>query len=121
MKQAYIIFKQRDINSKFGGSVTEVTLIGTKDRNQYKTFVDPRNRNFPHWQHIVRNPEHGFVLRNLNMSKKGELLINADSQPIIECEDEDNERILATLYEVWQEQDRLAGSDRFGDLFTKGD
>jgi hypothetical protein len=96
--------------------------VGAKDRKEYITYIDKPNRNYKHWQHIVANPEHGFVLRNLIVKRhKDRLLIDADSQPIIECEDDNSERILSILQDVWSEQDRTAESDRFSDLFITKD
>jgi hypothetical protein len=83
--------------------------------------VDTPNRNAEHWQHITRNPTHGFVLRNLDITnkttKKGQPIVNADSEILIEVEELSLDPILNTVNEFWDEEDRKRDSDRFGDLF----
>jgi hypothetical protein len=122
MKQPFIVLAQEHRFSKIGTPMIKITFVGAKDRKEYITYIDKPNRNYKHWQHIVANPEHGFVLRNLIVKRhKDRLLIDADSQPIIECEDDNSERILSILQDVWSEQDRTAESDRFSDLFLTKD
>lgn len=119
MKQPYIVLKQERRFSKVTGSpMTKITLLGVKDRQEYITYIDTPNRNHDNWAHIVNNPEHGFILRNLRtINRKDKTLIDADSKPIIEWEDEDDTEILKQLAEVWAEEDRKNGSDKFSDLF----
>lgn len=119
IKQPYIVLKQEPRFSKvYGTPMTKITLIGVKDRLEYITYIDGPNRNHANWQHIIKNPEHGFVLRNLNVkANKDKNLINADSEPIIEWEDDNNTAMMNQLYDIWTEEDRRNGSDKFGDLF----
>lgn len=119
MKQPYVVLKQERRFSKISGSpMTKITLLGIKDRQEYVTYIDSPNRNHDNWSHITNNPDHGFVLRNLRTKKaKGKVLIDADSQPIIEWEDVNDEEIMRQVAEVWAEEDRKNGSDCFRDLF----
>jgi hypothetical protein len=57
-------------------------------------------------------------VRNLKTkTHKGKTLIDADSQPIIEMEDVDDQEIMRQVAEIWAEEDLKNNSDRFGDLF----
>ena len=122
LKQPYIILSQRSSVSKvYGTPMTEIRLVGCKDRLEYVTYIDQGNQNHSQWQHITRNPQHGFILRNLRTTKRttksGLPLINADSEPIIEWEDTDMDKQRRQLAELWAEEDRKNDSDKFGDLF----
>ena len=119
IKQPYIVLKQESRSSKvYGTPMTKITLLGVKDRMEYVTYIDQPNRNFTNWQHIINNPGAGFVLRNLKSKRhQGKNLIDADSRPIIEWQDDDDSEILRQLSEIWAEEDHKNGSDKFGDLF----
>jgi hypothetical protein len=122
IKQPYIVLEQRSGYSKIAGTpMTTLILVGVKDRREYVTYVDTPNRNADHWLHITRNPGHGFVLRNLKITnkttKKGQCIINADSQAIIEWEADTLDEVLIDAQKYWEEEDRKNGSDKFGDLF----
>lgn len=119
MKQPYIVLKQEQSTSKrFGTPMTKITLLGVKDRKEYITYIDAPNHNHKNWDHIVRNPEHGFVLRNLRTkTHKDKDLIDADSKPIIEWEDVDDVEIMNQLADIWAEEDKRNGTDKFSDLF----
>lgn len=122
IKQPYIVIDQRPGYSKIAGTpMTTLTLIGIKDRREYVTYVDTPNRNAVKWQHIINNPTHGFVLRNLDITnkstKRGQPIVNADSEVLIEVEELSLEPILVTVKNFWDEEDRKSNSDRFGDLF----
>ena len=105
--QNYVILSQEEITSKITGKpCVKITLVGATDRKEYITYIDSGNYNEVNWQHITRNPTHGFVLRNLKIkTHKGKEMINADSKPMILAEDDNSDRILTTLKDVWQEQD----------------
>ena len=122
IKQPYIVIEQKSGYSKIAGTpMTTLILVGVKDRREYVTYVDTPNRNAVNWNHITRNPEHGFVLRNLQTTnkttKKGQSIINADSEPIIEWETDSLDEVLIDAQRYWEEEDRKNGSDKFGDLF----
>ena len=122
IKQPYIVIEQKSGYSKIAGTpMTTIVMIGIKDRREYVTYVDAPNRNAKNWSHIINNPTHGFVLRNLTITnkttKKGQSIVNADSEILIEVEELNLESILNTVNEFWDEEDRKRDSDRFGDLF----
>jgi predicted GNAT family acetyltransferase len=122
LTQPYIVVEQKSGYSKIAGTpMTTVIMVGVKDRREYVTYVDTPNRNAVNWQHITRHADHGFVLRNLKVTdkttKKGQSIINADSEPIIEWETDTLDEVLADAQKFWEQEDRKNGSDKFGDLF----
>ena len=122
IKQPYIVVEQKPGYSKIAGTpMTTVVMVGVKDRREYVTYVDTPNRNAVNWQHITNHADHGFVLRNLNVTnkstKKGQTIINADSQPIIEWETDTLDEVLIDAQRYWEPEDRRNNSDKFGDLF----
>lgn len=104
-KQPYIVLSQDSIFSKYGGRVYRIKMVGVMDRQEYITYVDPKNENFDNWRHITRSPEHGFILNNLKEKTNKAGVINADSRVIIEEEVTDPSVIMNELYEIWREQD----------------
>ena len=119
MKQPYIVLKQEQSTSKrYGTPMTKITLLGVKDRKEYITYIDAPNRNHKNWDHIVRNPEHGFILGNLKTkTHKDKDLIDADSRPLIQREDYDDVEIMKELAEIWAEEDLRRNTDKFSELF----
>jgi hypothetical protein len=119
MKQPYVVLKQeRGFSRHLGTEYVKITFLGVKDREEYHTYVDTPNHNYKNWEHIIRNPKHGFVVRNLRTkTHKGKTLIDADSKPIIDWEDVDDLEIMRQVSEIWAEEDQKADSDRFRDLF----
>lgn len=122
MKQPYIILEQRQgYSQKYGTEMTTIIMVGVKDRREYVTYIDTPNRNAANWQHITKHTERGYVLRNLKLTdkttKKGQQIINADSDPIIEWETDTLDEVLVDAQKYWAQEDRKNGSDKFGDLF----
>lgn len=117
--QPYVVLKQEARTSKkYGTPMTKITFMGIKDRREYVTYIDAPHRNYKNWQHIINNPQHGFVLRNLKTKlHKGQELIDADSTPIIDWEDDNDTEIMRQIAEYWAEEDRRNGTDKFRDLF----
>jgi len=117
--QPYVVLKQEARTSKkYGTPMTKITFMGIKDRREYVTYIDAPHRNYKNWQHIINNPNHGFVLRNLKIKlHKGQELIDADSTPIIDWEDNTDTEIMRQIAEYWAEEDRKNGTDKFRDLF----
>lgn len=103
MNQPYIVLKQTRIRSRYGNMITQLELVGGRDRELYRTYIDPRMRNFANWSHILHHSQHGFVLDKLKV--KGPGLVSADSDPIIVWETEDPDQIYTELEQIWQEQD----------------
>jgi hypothetical protein len=116
--QTYVVLTQEKGLSKITGQpYTKVTLVGTHDRDEYTTYIDTANHNHSNWHHILMNPEHGFVLKNLRVKlHKERLLVDADSKPIIAAEHTEQSYILDELKAVWAEQDHRQ-QNRFRDLF----
>jgi hypothetical protein len=118
MKQYYAVVKQEQSYSKYGGSITAITLIGLHDRQEYKTYIDPSNFNADHWGHIIRHPEHGFILGNLKTKRKLEkLIINADSDPIIAWEHDNIDALVEAVIEKWRQEDQTKHLPKFDDFF----
>lgn len=119
MKQPYVILKQEWGRSRhLGTEYVKITFLGIKDRQEYVTYVDSPNHNYKNWSHIINNPTHGFVVRNLKTKEhKGRTLISADSKPIIDWEDTDDVEIMRQVSEIWAEEDLKNDSDKFRDLF----
>lgn len=103
MTQPYIVLQQRCITSKYGNKIYAITLVGALDRLEYVTYIDPNNRNFKYWQHIVFNPDSGFVLKNCVIKKDN--LISADCRPTISWQTDNKEDVFEELVDIWQEQD----------------
>jgi hypothetical protein len=117
MTQLYIVVKQeRGTSRHMGTPLVKITFVGITDRKEYVTYVDLPNHNVKNWQHIIDNPDRGFVLRNLKVKQhRDRLLINADSKPLIEVEEESLDPIMTVVLSHWDRQDQ--GPNRFGDLF----
>jgi hypothetical protein len=118
IKQPYIILEQSKRFSKFGTPMVQITMVGVKDRLEYTTYIDAPNKNYKNWEHIIRHPDHGFVLGNCDVkTHKDKLLINADSDPVLEWESANPEEIFAQAQALWAEEDRKAEAGTFRDLF----
>lgn len=119
VKQPYVIINQEAKTSmKYGTPMTKITLLGVKDRKEYITYVDLPHRNYKNWQHMINNPDHGFVLRNIQTKMhKGDELVDADSRPIIDVEMESLEEVMEIIGEFWDKEDLKKNSDKLRDLF----
>jgi len=119
MEQLYVVISQEWGTSRhLGTPYVKITMVGVTDRKEYITYVDRPNFNYSNWQHIIDNPERGYILRNLKTkTHRGKLLINADSKPLIEAEELSPDPILDVVKEHWEREDRRGGPNRFGDLF----
>jgi hypothetical protein len=119
VKQPYVVLKQEWGRSRhLGTEYVKITMMGIKDRKEYVTYVDTPNHNYKNWSHIINNPKHGFVISNIKTkSHKGKELVDADSKPMIDWEDDDDTEIMKQIAEIWAEQDLKADSDKFRDLF----
>lgn len=104
MTQPYVVIRQWPMTSKHGNRIHAIVLVGAQDRCEYRTYIDPNNRNFRYWQHIVFNPDHGFVLKNCVIKREG--LISADCRPIIAWETDNIDEVHDELLSIWQEEDQ---------------
>jgi hypothetical protein len=116
--QNYIVLTQKSgLSQATGRPYVTITIVGTKDRREYVTYVDSSNHNQKNWFHIINNPQNGFILKNLRTKViKDRLLIDADSRPQIAAEHDSLEYLLQILMEVWAEQDSKAKTN-FKELF----
>lgn len=84
-------------SSRHGGNIVDITFASAAQGGCIAhTYIDERNRNYAHWQHIIRdlNQNQGFVLSNLGFKRRNqqvqfknttrEPLIDADCKPRIE-------------------------------------
>jgi hypothetical protein len=122
MARHYAIIKQEQKRSRHGGEVTEVTMVGLDDRLPYTTWIDPLNMNNKYWSHILRSPEHGFILTGLKKKKMQDRddVINADSKPIIAWEHASQDEMIAVIMDEWRRQDS-AKRPSFEDFFKGSD
>lgn len=123
MAQHYAVIQQVSKWSRHGGQVTEITMVGLKDRLPYTTWVDPMNVNAAHWAHITRTPQHGFILTDVRLKRmKGRVdVINADSVPRIAWEHHSCDEMIDTVMAQWRRQDGTALPPQFDDLFRADD
>tara|TARA_R110000868_G_scaffold96433_1_gene265343 strand:- start:2548 stop:2919 length:372 start_codon:yes stop_codon:yes gene_type:complete len=95
------------INSKYGGEVYEIKMMGIKSQSQYYTYADPNNANWYHWKNIVdKSARKGIVLTNCKLKDPSKGLINADSQVTIEYM-VTKEELHDHLKEYWNSQDQF--------------
>lgn len=95
------------INSKYGGEVYEIKMMGIKSQSQYYTYADPQNVNWAHWEDIVELASRkGVVLVNCKLKDPSKGLINADSSVKIEVATT-KEHLKSSLEEHWNNQDQF--------------
>ena len=123
MAQHYAVIKQEKRWSKHGGHVTEITMVGLHDRLPYTTWIDPMNMNSKYWQHILRTPQHGFILTGLKRKKMQDRddVVNADSKPIIAWEHASQDEMIEVIMEEWRRQDGVGQPPKFSDFFQGED
>lgn len=112
--QYYAIIQQRQLKSKHGGDVTEISMVGVKDRVLYRTYVDSFNRNYTFWAPIIHNPLHGYLLTGIKIKSSTKALVNADSPVAIAYETTDNTELYSEIVAAWQSQDRNQFEKLFG-------
>jgi hypothetical protein len=103
MSQPYIVLSTKKINSKHGGVIYQVNLVGAQDRCEYHTYVDRKNRNYKYWVRIIEHPSNGFVIKGCQIKRDD--LISADSRISIVWQTDDANDVFSELYDIWREQD----------------
>jgi hypothetical protein len=102
------------INSMHGGEVYELKMMGIQSQNNYKTYADPQNVNWSHWEWIIDLAQRkGVVLTGCKLKDPTKGLINADSRATPEYVVTKQE-LADILEEYWKSQDKfnkLFGSD----------
>jgi hypothetical protein len=86
MKQTYTVKKQIGPHpSKVNKDsyFWEITLVGTRDKRTYTTYVDTEMKNFDQWIEILENPQTAYELADLKLKSPTSRIINADSTPRI--------------------------------------
>jgi hypothetical protein len=97
------------IGSKHGGEVYEVKLKGIKTQKDYKTYIDPLNNNFHHWEWIIEAGQRkGVVLSNAKLKDPVKGIVNADSQIRAEYV-VTKEELADILADYWKSQDKFQG------------
>ena len=108
--------------SRYGGAITEITLVRLEDYKIAHTYIDPDNKNSKYWQDVLANEaqERGQILKGLKFKTKGgipmahskhplEPLINADSCPDVYTRDK--QTILDAIWEDIREQAEPVDTD----------
>lgn len=65
--------------SRYGGMVHLLFFKG-EDGKSYRSWIDPKNRNFRHWAYVIASVPIGTLLDGL--VQKTKTLIDADSRPV---------------------------------------
>lgn len=78
----YILTGVERKESKYGGHIVQVNLMDF-DGVSYRTYLDPKNHNYPHWQGILNGPG-GCIMSGLKIKNQNKNIINADSKPKID-------------------------------------
>lgn len=101
------------INSRHGGEVWELDVMGIKTQTKFKTYCDPQNVNWRNWEHIVDCAQRkGMVISNLKIKDEQKGIINADSDCRIEWVGP-QEELATELEEYWRNQSKF--NQLFGD------
>jgi hypothetical protein len=111
--QYYAIIQQRQLKSKHGGDITEISMVGVKDRILYRTYVDSFNRNYSLWAPIIHNPLHGYLLTGIKIKSSTKALVNADSAVQVIFETTDNTELYSEIVAAWQKQDKTQYQELF--------
>ncbi|CAB4137254.1 hypothetical protein UFOVP322_25 [uncultured Caudovirales phage] len=100
-QQIWVVNSIKTRRSKYGGMMEEVVFINLETREQVKTYLDPDNRNYHHWNTVLANRDDGQMIMGVKTSVKGgKTVINADSQPEIFWQGSKQE-LADTLAEYW--------------------
>lgn len=103
---AYVVLDVVAIESKHGGKIYQIELVCTQSRLQYKTYVDPKLRNFPNWNKIIANPKKGYILSNIQIRDPDKYVVSADSKPRILSTYDTKDQLFDELYSYWKELDQ---------------
>ena len=101
-----------DSQSRYGGMIMRLEMIGIVSRTPYHTYVDPNNRNYTQWRNVIEVARRKGVIINNTVAKDLEKnQVNADSVFTIECVCP-REEIHQQLEQFWTEQE--AANRKFG-------
>lgn len=114
LKEPVFITSVNLVNSKHGGEVYEIKMMGIKTQKNYYTYADPKNNNWSAWRWIVEvGATKGVVLNNLKLKDADKGLINADSTARPEYI-VSKEELADLLEEFWKSRDTF--NKLFGDF-----
>ena len=105
---AYVVLEVRSMISRAGNKIYELDLVNTQTRMMYRTYADPKLRNFPNWSRIIANPNRGYILTNIKIRDEYKQIVDADAKPRTLSEFDTREELLEELYQYWQELDNQA-------------
>ena len=78
--KAFVVYKQEERPSKWGGTVWELHLADLSNPNiNYHTYISRENRNYKNWSQVIENPTKGIVLETSRLRMKHIGQVNADT------------------------------------------
>lgn len=80
--------------------VYQIELIGVQDRQTYKTYADPKNKNYKYWMKYIATPKKAYIVSGLQ-TKDDPYLIDADKAPKIEITYDSPEDMANELEDIW--------------------
>jgi hypothetical protein len=92
-----------EITNEHGNTVYELELVGIKTQTIWKTYVDPKMRNFRNWSLPIALAQELAVILDVGLTVLNEekLIVNADSKPNIAATTT-NEEALEIIGEYWR-------------------
>ena len=114
IKEPLYIVSVDDNQSRYGGMIYTLEMIGVVSRDAYHTYVDPNNRNYTQWRNVIEVARRkGVIINNTRLKEEHEhkRMVNADSVFTIECVCP-REEINQQLEQFWRDQEQA--SKRFG-------
>jgi len=101
-----------DSQSRYGGMIMRLEMIGIVSRREYHTYVDPNNRNYTQWRNVIEVARRkGVIINNTVAKDLQKNQVNADSVFTIECVCP-REEIHQQLEKFWADQETV--NQRFG-------
>lgn len=88
---------------KYGHDLYTITFVGIQDKRLYKTYVNPKHRNYKLWMKYIGTPKKGYVLKGLVSRENDVYTINADHAPKIEITYSNKDEMADELESVWQD------------------
>lgn len=88
------------ISNRSHRKVYQIDFVGVQDRQSYKTFVDPKNKNYKYWMKYIATPNKAYIVSGLE-TKDDPYLINADKAPKIEITYNSAQDMADELEDIW--------------------
>ena len=119
MTSYYAIISQDIKPSKNGGEMITIIALDIESRDECISYLDPSMKNFLLWEHIITQPERGFVVTGLKRKARlgagDRYVLNADCEPIIVKEFDNVKSMERRLRSTWAKMDFEATP--FGRMF----